>query len=229
VRRTTRGPASAAQGARVRRTTRGPASAAQGARVRRTTRGPASAVRAVGGRGTEKRQTRVGTAPRGSQGAVPRRRDPEAGAPRETARAVPRSVASDLACLVAAGRRSSSMGRRLPLRPLYVDPGGLRIRVEASRPMVNVEVADGLNVHGHVKLNGRSFTSRPRSTSTGLAHGGEAPNPGSTPRASSGQAEWALAPALRVPCGLPRCRGGRWGCGEDVNASARRCGGHSER
>jgi hypothetical protein len=31
--------------------------------------------------------------------------------------------------------------------------GGLQILVEASRPMVKVEVDDGLNVHGHVNLN----------------------------------------------------------------------------
>ena len=31
--------------------------------------------------------------------------------------------------------------------------GGLRILVEASRPMVNVEVDDGLNVYSHVNLN----------------------------------------------------------------------------
>src|SRR5215475_11414057 len=31
--------------------------------------------------------------------------------------------------------------------------GGLRILVEESRPMVNVEVDDGLNVYGHVNLD----------------------------------------------------------------------------
>jgi hypothetical protein len=31
--------------------------------------------------------------------------------------------------------------------------GGLRILVEESRSMVHVEVDDGLNVHGHVKLD----------------------------------------------------------------------------
>jgi hypothetical protein len=31
--------------------------------------------------------------------------------------------------------------------------GGLRILVEESRPMVNLEVDDGLNVYGHVNLN----------------------------------------------------------------------------
>src|SRR5215468_3120756 len=31
--------------------------------------------------------------------------------------------------------------------------GGLRILVEESRPMVNVEVNDGVNVYGHVNLN----------------------------------------------------------------------------
>jgi hypothetical protein len=43
--------------------------------------------------------------------------------------------------------------RRLDLDLVRRPSGGLRILVEESRPMVNVEVDDGLNVHGHVNLD----------------------------------------------------------------------------
>jgi hypothetical protein len=84
----------------------------------------------------------------GRQGQGPRRRPSDAG-PR-AARPLPVEVDLDVVqnVDVNGGRR-----RRLDLDLARRPPGSLRILVEESRPMVNVEVDDGVNVYGHVNVN----------------------------------------------------------------------------